>query len=290
MGGAMVKLLVISAIVLVAVAAITVSALHASKGGQNAAGSPGGADVSRVVSATDAATRTLCLASILARTNLEYGLKFDPSSTSNNRPDDDAFQQKQRRWMEGQGLWNGLSLRERTLLEKPVGTWSEPEIADGQWRAEAIGVLLWALKPNDKLPPYDRQISSADVMAALPSPDDSVRFIRKAQLRSAEEIIAARGIAELWLWRARTTQLQMTGAAAPEGWTFEKIIAMAAEKANEDKLFVPIDHDFPALNKAYSKLSEDEWHTMRSIAQERLYALNWLCKYAEDWDEVPTGT
>ena len=286
----MVKLLVLIAIVLVAVAAITASALHASKGDKNAAGSPGGADASRVVSATDAARRMLCLASILARTNLEYGLKFEPASASKNSPDDHAFQQSQRRWMEDQGLWNGLSLRERTLLEKPVGTWSEQEIADGQWRAEAIGVLLWALKPNEKLPPYDRQTSSADVMAALPRPDDSVGFMRRAQLRSAEEIIAARGIAELWLWRARTTQLQMTGAAAPEGWTFEKIIAMTADKANEDKLFLPIDLDFPALNKAYSKLSEDEWHTMRSIAQERLHTLNWLCKYAEDWDEVPTGT
>ena len=74
----MVKLLVLIAIVLVAVAAITASALHASKGDKNAAGSPGGADASRVVSATDAARRMLCLASILARTNLEYGLKFEP--------------------------------------------------------------------------------------------------------------------------------------------------------------------------------------------------------------------
>ena len=286
----MVKLLVLIAIVLGAVAVITVSDLHAVRGSQDAPGSPGGAATSRVVSATDAARRMLCLAAILARTSLEYGLKFEPASTSKNSPDVHAFQQKQRQWMDDQALSNGLSLSERTLLEKPVGTWSEQEIIDGQWRAEEIGVLLWALKLNEKLPPYDKEPSSADVMAALPHPDDSVGFIRKAQLRSAEEIIAARGVAELWLWRARTTQLQMTGVAAPEGWTFEKIIAMTADKANEDKLFVAIDHDFPALNKAYSKLSEDEWHTMRSIAEERLYTLNWLCKYAEDWDAVPTGT
>jgi len=166
----------------------------------------------------------------------------------------------------------------------------EQDIADGQWRAEAIGVLLWALKSDDELRPYDRQSSSADVMKVLPSPSDSARFIRKAQLRSAEQILDARDTAELWLWRARTTQLQMTGAAAPEGWTFEKIIAMTAEKAGKNKVFAPIEDDFPALNKAYSKLSGDEWQTIRSIAQERLYALNWLCKYAEDWDSVPTGT
>ena len=39
--------------------------------------------------------------------------------------------------------------------------------------------------------------------------------------------------------------------------------------------------------KVYIAKSGD---TMGSIARERLYALNWLCKYAEDWDEVPTGT
>jgi hypothetical protein len=104
------------------------------------------------------------------------------------------------------------------------------------------------------------------------------------------DITEARSIAELWLWRARTTQLQLSGAAPPDGWTFEKIIAQAVEGAQSKKVFLPIDHDFPALNKAYSKLSEEEWRTMRSIAQERLYALNWLCRYAADWDSVPTGT
>jgi hypothetical protein len=122
MGGDMVKLLVLIAIVLVAAAAITVSALHASKGSQNPAGSPSRTAASRVVSATDAARRTLCLASILARTSLEYGLKFEPASTSKNSPDVHAFQQKQRRWMDDLALSNGLSLREHTLLEKLVGT------------------------------------------------------------------------------------------------------------------------------------------------------------------------
>ena len=65
---------------------------------------------------------------------------------------------------------------------------------------------------------------------------------------------------------------------------------MTAEKAQENGLFIAIDHDFPALGKAYSTLSEDEWETLRSIATERLYALNWLCKHAEDWDQVRTGT
>jgi hypothetical protein len=224
---------------------------------------------------------------------MEHGIQLGSENRSSENSDG-IFQTNQRRWMQTQGLWNALSSRERTLLEKPLGTWSTQEVANGQWRGEALGVLLWALKPNGNLPPYD--YPNANVMDSLPPPSDSARFVRNAKLRDAAEIIKARSVAELWLWRARTTQLQsddMTlpgGVDLPEGWTFEKIIATAAEKAHGHKLFVPIDHDFPALNKAYAKLSEEEWCTMRSIAQERLYALNWLCKYAEDWDAVPTGT
>lgn len=168
MDGYMVKLLAVVLTILIAVATTRVLVLRASKGGQNADDSPKSANTSRVVFASDAAKRTLCLASTLARANLEYELKFDPERHQNSSSDDDVFQKNQRRWMERQGLWNGLSSRERTLLEKPLGTWSTQEIADGQWRAEAISVLLWALKPNRTLPPFDKQTSDEDVMAALP--------------------------------------------------------------------------------------------------------------------------
>ncbi len=93
-----------------------------------------------------------------------------------------------------------------------------------------------------------------------------------------------------WLWRARTTQLQREHSEPPKGMTYESIIAETAKKAQEDGLFTAIDGDFPALHRAYAKLSEREWETMRSIATERLYALNWLCRDAEDWDEVSTDT
>ena len=210
-----------------------------------------------------------------------------PSPTEGHLP---STEEEGSEFLKSNGMWDALSLRERTLLEKPPGAWSMQEIADGQWRAEALSVLLWALKQTQDFPAYDTQAPIASVMSSLPPPGSSVRFVSKAALRSENEILKARNVAEPWLWRARTTQLQLSGTAAPEGWTFEKIIATAAEGAQRKKLFTPIDNDFPVLNKAYAKLSEDEWQTMRSIAQERLYALNWLCKYAADWDKVPTGT
>lgn len=65
---------------------------------------------------------------------------------------------------------------------------------------------------------------------------------------------------------------------------------MTVEKAAADNLFKPIGNDFPALGKPYSQLTEAEWQTMRSIATERLYALDWLCGYSADWDNVRTST
>jgi hypothetical protein len=289
MGKRMARLLEALAVLLIVVVIVANRIYRRSKTERDAPPSSMVSAMLRIVDAPSTARRALCLASVMARTNLEYELQ----SGSRHKPsedDDGVFQTNQRQWMQANGLWDALSSRERMLLEKPLETWSMQEIADGQWRAEAIAVLLWALNPTSDLPPYDKQIVGAALMDSLPPPDHAARFIMKARLRDTREISSTRAVAELWLWRARTTQLQSSGAAPPKGWTFERIIATTAEKARGDSVFVPIDHDFPAFNKAYSKLSNEEWQTMRSISEERLYTLNWLCKYAENWDEVPTGT
>lgn len=276
-------------------AAVTLAAyrlIRTAKSGRKTAVSQGRPQGAVLVEATDAAKRCMCLASILARTNLEHEAQQGPRETPSQNSEV-MFQREQRHLLERSAVLDALSLRERILMEKPYGSWSTQEIASGQWRAEALGVLLWALNRIRDFPPYDTETPAPMVLNLLPPPRRGAcaRFVRQAVLRNEAEIKQARSIAELWLWRARTTQVQMSGAVPPDGWTFEKIIAMTAAAAqHERKLFTPIEDDFPALNKPYSKLSEDEWRTLRSIAQERLYALNWLCRYAEDWDAVPTGT
>ena len=110
-----------------------------------------------------------------------------------------------------------------------------------------------------------------------------------ARLRSESEIGAARETAEAWLWRARTTFIQKNPEKYPplDGWTYEEIIGAAAKNLQEKGLFKAIRNDFPAVGKSYAELSDEEWQTLRSIAGERLYGLNWICGYAEDWDRVP---
>ena len=167
------------------------------------------------------------------------------------------------------------------------------------WRVEALGVLVWALDSRTDFPPYDRLAHETNLEANIwklildiSSLDlrEAQAFIAQAKLRDARAIRNSRDVAELWLWRARTTELQRKHVAPPEGMTFEGIIAEAAKAGEQDGLFTAIDNDFPALGRSYAKLSETEWYRMRSIAGERLYALNWLCGYSDNWDTVPTDT
>jgi hypothetical protein len=243
------------------------------------------------VNPQDAAKRALCLASLVLRAQAEYDLHPAPGDFPPRGPKTLAdFVEKQNEWLRRQGLWIAASRRERQLFAKPLGTWTAQEVADGQWREEALAVIAWALDKRTPFPPYDQIASHSEAIKSVPPPSAAENYIATAKLRNLEDISGARDLAELWLWRARTTQIQRDGVKPPKGMTFEQIIAMTAKKAKEDGLFSPIDNDFPAFGKAYSKASTDEWYTLHSIATERLYALNWLCGYAEDWDQVPTET
>lgn len=243
------------------------------------------------VNAQSAAKRALCLASLVVRARAEYELHPEPGDTPNpNGPVAPDFVANQVAWMKSEGLWEAASVHERALLQKPLGKWERQEVADGQWREEDLLVLMWALQPGTDLPPYDQMMSESDFDRLVPAPSAAQAFIAKAKLRDVQEISKARDVAELWLWRARTTQLQRDHVTPPKGMTFEEIIRTAAAHAEKDRLFTAIDHDFPALGRSYAKLSETQWYTMRSIATERLYVLNWLCGYSKDWDAVPTDT
>jgi hypothetical protein len=249
-----------------------------------------------VVEAQSAAKRALCLAALVLRALTEHRLHPEPgvrqSVDMSTVGPDLAVLRVQR--MKQEGLWEAWSVREQALLEKPLGSWQKQELIDSSWRVEDIGVLIWALESSADFPPYDRLAHETNLEANITKlvldPPDAQPFIAHAKLRDVREIRKARDVAELWLWRARTTELQKKHVAPPEGMTFEGIIAEAARAGERDGLFKPIDNDFPALGRSYAKLSEIDWYRMRSIAWERLYALNWLCRYSDDWDHVPTDT
>jgi hypothetical protein len=159
----------------------------------------------------------------------------------------------------------------------------EPATVDGVWRGEALGTLLWALQLVD-LPPYDRPFDPEEVIEATPA---------VGELREAEELELERESSRLWHWRARTAELQGSGALKlPARYSsFDQLIAATAMRGHDEGLLpVPARGDFRAYGKVYRHLTPDELAEAHSIAAERHHALAWLGGEGARWDDVPLDT
>jgi hypothetical protein len=154
--------------------------------------------------------------------------------------------------------------------------------------------LLWALGIIPEMLPFDHQ-AKPDLMKQIPYENISNLFI-SAKLLDEKTIEKSRSLAELWHWRSRTRELieekRPFPAEIPQFKSYDEIVRFSAKATNEKDSLEIIDEDFAAIGKAYRDLTDEEWSSIRSIAFERHFALNWLCGYAPDnrWDETPTDT
>jgi hypothetical protein len=159
----------------------------------------------------------------------------------------------------------------------------DPAVVDAIWRGEGLGTLLWGLQLVE-LPPYDQPFDPDALVEAS---------LEEARLRDAEEIELERESARLWLWRARTTDLQATGdVELPERYaSFDQLIAATAMRGFEQGLLpAPMRGDFRAYGKVYRHLAPEQQAEAHSIALERQHALNWLAGLGDSWDDVPLDT
>jgi hypothetical protein len=226
------------------------------------------------------ARRALCVAALMLRGSFE---KDGPDERA-RRPIAEIAQ-----WLESSGLARDLSPKERAALLRPPGTWNSQEIFDALWRTEAHGVLLWALSVADDVPGYDEPFRPLFKESGVMRRVDE--FLSRVVLREAEQIKRARDLAELWHWRARTTQAVRLGLAPPPGITYQAILERTAAAAHKEGVLPPpIGGDFSLFGRAYRDLSEEQYQAASSIARERHFALNWLCGYSPDWDTTPTET
>ena len=195
------------------------------------------------------------------------------------------------------GRWSRYLTEAEAACSRARPTAHGSEQINASWRVESLYVLAWALGLRDSLPPFDTQVNPDRDLAGVP-PDDRERFEGKAKLRSRREITKARDVAELWHWRSRTYQLAKGGKPPFKGdpvdglKSYDDIIRNVAVEVAKEGLFVPIKNDFPALRKPYRALTEQQWHSLSSIASERHFALNWLCGFAprNSWEQTPTDT
>jgi len=159
----------------------------------------------------------------------------------------------------------------------------EPAVVDAVWRGEALGTLLWSLRVLE-LPPYDRPFDTDEVVEANAA---------AGELRDPDELELERDSARLWHWRARTTDLQQSGALVlPARYSsFDQLIAATAMRGHDEGLLpVPVRGDFRAYGKVYRHLTPEEHAEAHSIAAERHHALNWLAGEGTGWDDVPLDT
>jgi hypothetical protein len=236
------------------------------------------------------AKRLLCLMSLAARAYLEGVIAKGGEAASEYHDRTVALVQ----WLRREGLWGALSAMEQQLNDKPVGSWSEREQLNTSWRVEAAGCIAWALGLVSTLPGYDQQFTPGVIIDAVPQTGDATAdWVAARTCRDEDTIQDAREVAEMWMWRARTTQMQRSSPSRPGGLVpakLDQIIVTAARHAEQEGRFTAFGDDFPAFGKSYRDLDQGQWQLASSIAHERLWAFNWLCGYHPNWDRVPLDT
>lgn len=227
----------------------------------------------------EVAARLIALATVVRRAALE----LDPSGDAEGERFDIAA------WLREEHVTPLLTNEERSLVETRVGGLDRDVAEDASWRIESVAVLAWAAGLTDELPSYELPSPPADVLALIPEPWDKVQpFRAEIELRSEEEVAAAREQAELWQWRGQilTAEDGQSLAATPE--MRQVIREVAADSARAGLFERSISNDFPVAGRPYRNLAEDERALLTDLASERLRALNWLCGFGSSWDDAPT--
>lgn len=229
--------------------------------------------------AAEVAARLIALATVVRRAALE----LDPSGDAEGERFDLAA------WLREEHVTPLLTDEERRLVETRVGGLDRDVAEDASWRIESVAVMAWAAGLADELPSYELPSPPADILALIPEPWDKVQPFRAAiELRSEEEVAAAREQAELWQWRGQilTAEDGQSVAATPE---MRQIIReVAADSARAGLFERSISNDFPVAGRPYRNLTEDERALLTDLASERLRALNWICGFGTSWDDAPT--
>jgi hypothetical protein len=164
-------------------------------------------------------------------------------------------------WLRREELWEAVSPKESEFLLSDSPT--QQQRFQGQWRAEALLALLWALGRIGEMPSPQQICDVQFLRGVLPPLFGSVgEFISSARLRGDAEIHDANEEIYQIHWRVRDAQLR--GQSTPPG----KLARMPV--ADCDPQAEPYN---------------------AGVVQERHHGLNWLIGYCgQDWDDITTDT
>jgi hypothetical protein len=171
--------------------------------------------VSERPSARDAADRALILYALVRRATIEAIV--EESNDQVRRRQAEGARQETQRWLERESLTRALTDTERMLFDAETAAWPAEAIADGMWRKEALGVLLWALRALPALPTISQEFEVEDLNAAIEAAGSVSVFRATARLRDPGDIEAA--------WREADTWFGATEGALGEDRTLASISA-----------------------------------------------------------------
>jgi hypothetical protein len=244
-------------------------------------------DQMRFKTQEEVAGRALALVALTYRVSMDSLARTDPHKKSRWI----EIHTQLRAWVSAQAIEPHLSPTEREALAQPLGQIDDDTLFDLSWRLQALVAVLWALNVVEPMPSYAESYPADALQPLLPFGRPVAEFLATVRLRAEEELVTERHRAEFWNWRARTDLLRRRGTKPPVGQTYATILARAAETALEDGIVTEVrDGDVVCRGVPYSALSPEEFADAASTAQERHFALNWICGYAEDWDDTPTDT
>lgn len=135
-------------------------------------------------SAQEVGKRAVCAWVLLERSSLEYeiedfknrGLILDAYASMNA-------------WDEPTNISCLMTSPERSLFEKPIGTWTADDQREAYVLHEALIVSLWALKKIDWMEPWDDLFSSEMYEAICREMKEPGMFLSSLRLRPLNELV-----------------------------------------------------------------------------------------------------
>ena len=147
--------------------------------------------------AAEVSDRALVLYALIRRASIEAVLEEGPDTRRLAQAERAKVETD--RWLVRESLDGALSPIERTLFDGANGSWPHEAIADGLWRKESLGVLLWALEHVDQLPQIDEEFEVEVLNQRIQSYGNESSFRSNGRLRGDAELDAAWHEADTWL-------------------------------------------------------------------------------------------
>lgn len=173
---------------------------------------------------------------------------------------------------------NSFSPQERSLMTRPVGTWSHAEMADHSWAMEQAGMLLWALGIQATLPPYDQPFTQTQALKPIMANQGGKELVKKPRLRPEQDLRTAREEAALFVWRIKLERSRRKPPPAPQDTKPPPEVLTALRQAVDARITTQTNGaDLMAGLQTISELDRRRLGLVSTVADSRLSALNYLC-------------